>query len=306
MSKESRKKKEKAAISLETKTKAKAKLRAPKRVSNSVRFTKMSGAGNDFVVIDNRRARWQLSPAQIARICHRQEGVGADGLLLAQEGTAGADYTMVYHNADGSLADMCGNGARCFARFVQPLKKSTRERVTFQTGAGLIQAGFQGTDVVINMTPPHSLQRSLTVPTTTGDWIVHSINTGVPHLVCFVNDVTTIDVRSLGAELRYHPLYSPLGTNVNFVQTTGPDSIMVRTYERGVEGETLACGTGVVASAILACVIEGVGKPLKVAVRSGVEMTVDFEHNDDAFTHVTLQGPATITFTGRLALPVPS
>ncbi len=262
----------------------------------------MSGAGNDFVMIDNRKRKLRLSRVQIAKICDRHFGVGADGLLLAKDGPKGVDYTMEYYNADGSLADMCGNGARCFARFVQHFKKSTKRQVTFMTGAGLIEARFSGSEVSINMTAPHSLQTLIKVPTTTGNWTTHSLNTGVPHAVCFVTKVEAIDIKQLGSEIRHHSLFKPKGTNVNFAQVTGPNSITVRTYERGVEGETLACGTGVVACAILAHALEGVAKPVKVTVRSGAVMTVDFNQKGQVYSDPTLKGPASVIFTGEIKL----
>lgn len=267
-----------------------------------IKFTKMTGAGNDFVMIDNTQQKLALSPEQVARLCNRHFGIGADGLLLAEPGINDTDFQMVYYNADGSLADMCGNGARCFARFVQPLKKGIADRVSFQTGAGRIEAQFHGSDVAINMTSPHSCNTHIKLPTQCGDWLVHFINTGVPHVVCFVNNVENIPVATLGAEMRHHAQFGPKGANINFVEKIDLHRIKVRTYERGVEGETLACGTGVVASAVMAHKLFGVTLPVRVAVRSGEMLTVHFEQNGDLFRDVTLQGPATIVFEGEITL----
>jgi diaminopimelate epimerase len=267
-----------------------------------IKFTKMSGAGNDFVMIDNTEQKLVLSSEQIARLCNRHFGIGADGVLFAEPGINDADFQMIYHNADGSLADMCGNGARCFARFVQPLKKGIADRVTFQTGAGRIEAQFHGSDVAINMTAPHSLNTHIKLLTSTGEWLVHFINTGVPHVVCFVNNVENIPVLSLGAEMRHHAEFGPKGANINFVEKISLHRIKIRTYERGVEGETLACGTGVVAAAVMAHKLLGIALPVSVAVRSGEILTAHFEQNGDNFREVILQGPATTVFTGEITL----
>jgi diaminopimelate epimerase len=263
-------------------------------------FTKMSGAGNDFVVIDNRDRAIALTREQIARLCHRNFGVGADGLLLVEPDENGADYRMRYYNADGGEAEMCGNGARCFARFVQPFKGG--DRVTFSTPAGKINAMFQGDDVEINLTEPNDFKPGCLLTVTEGVLEVHSINTGVPHAVVFVKDADKAMVSELGRELRNHVAFEPKGTNVNFVQVTGPQEIRVRTYERGVEAETLACGTGVTAAAIVAHMIKKLPLPLRVKVQGGDTLQVNFQKDGERFTGVTLRGPADRIFTGEIVL----
>lgn len=267
-----------------------------------VRFTKMNGAGNDFVLIDNRQGSIRLRSEDIVRICHRQRGVGADGImLLVPPRTGKADWAWDFFNNDGSTAEMCGNGARCFARYVQR-EAGTNGRFTFETGAGIITASFQGERVTINLTDPKDLRLNEQVKLASGPATIHSLNTGVPHAVMFVPDADQAMVQNLGAEIRYHEHFKPRGTNVNFVQLLGPQSIRVRTYERGVEGETLACGTGVTASALIAARLHGFGSPVQVKVQGGDLLEVSFKTNGDAFKDVHLTGPADFVFDGQIEL----
>lgn len=263
-------------------------------------FTKMNGAGNDFVLADNRDGNIRLSPGQVVRICHRQRGVGADGLFLLVPCKSGkADWAWEFYNSDGSPADMCGNGARCFGRYVQRLTGSTAG-ITFETGAGVIAASFDGARVTVNLTAPHGLRLNEQVALSTGPHAIHSLNTGVPHAVLFVPDADRAMVQQLGNEVRFHQHFAPKGTNVNFVQVLGPDHIRVRTYERGVEGETLACGTGVSASAMIASRVHGFASPVKVQVQGGDTLEVRFKCEGDAFSDVRLTGPAEFVFEGRI------
>src|SRR5262245_38743068 len=214
-------------------------------------FVKMNGAGNDFILIDNRAGKIKLTVEQVVRLCHRQRGIGADGLFLLVPNTSGkADWSWEFYNSDGSTAEMCGNGARCFARFVQAVAGAGKV-TSFETGAGVVRARFNGERVTVNLTEPKDLRLQQIVPVTAGKLAVHSINTGVPHAVIFVPDADQAMVQQLGAEVRFHEFFKPKGTNVNFVQVLGPNHIRVRTYERGVDGETLACGTGVSAAALV-------------------------------------------------------
>ena len=222
-----------------------------------LRFTKMTGAGNDFILLDNRGDDLSLTTAQIARLCDRHRGVGADGILLLEQPGNGADFRMRYYNADGGEAEMCGNGARCFARFADraagPLKQ-----LTFETPAGTIGAQLAGELVTLQMSQPNDLQLELEIAI--GGEKVHAayIDSGVPHIVLPVPNIEEVDVLSLGATLRHHPMFAPRGANANFSEQRGPRTIAIRTYERGVENETLACGTGVVASALIFAANENV------------------------------------------------
>jgi diaminopimelate epimerase len=265
-------------------------------------FTKMNGAGNDFVLVDNRAQKVKLNPDQIVRLCHRQRGVGADGLMLLIPSASGkADWAWDFFNSDGSVAEMCGNGARCFARFVQKLTGSQRD-LTFETGAGIISASFQGERVTVSLTKPKDLRLNDAVALSNGKQILHSLNTGVPHAVMFVPDADQAMVLQLGKEIRRHAHFAPKGTNVNFVQHLDTGGIRVRTYERGVEGETLACGTGVTAAALIAASLHQFQSPVKVQVQGGDTLEVSFQRNNGDFADVRLTGPADFTFEGKIEL----
>lgn len=265
-------------------------------------FTKMNGAGNDFVLVDNRSQEVKLNRDQIVRLCQRQRGIGADGIILLVPSVSGkSDWAWQFYNCDGSEGEMCGNGARCFARFVQKLTGSNRD-FTFETGAGIISASFQGGRVTVSLTSPKDLRLNQQVPLSAGPQAIHSLNTGVPHAVLFVPDADTAMVQSLGPEIRRHAHFAPKGTNVNFVQRLGDGNIRVRTYERGVEGETLACGTGVTASALIAANLHQLTSPVKVQVMGGDTLEVSFKENDGEFADVKLSGPADFVFEGRIEL----
>ncbi|HEV7926340.1 MAG TPA: diaminopimelate epimerase [Verrucomicrobiae bacterium] len=263
-------------------------------------FTKMNGAGNDFVLIDNRSRQTELQPAQIVRLCDRHKGVGADGVILLVPCVSGkADWAWDFYNSDGSSAEMCGNGARCFARFVRRLTGGDGP-ISFETRAGVITALFKDSNVTVNLTPPKDLKLRQQVPLTLGVAKINSLDTGVPHAVLFVPDADKAMVSILGAEIRNHPHFAPKGTNVNFVQVLGQGRIRVRTYERGVEGETLACGTGVTASALITAELRAYPSPVQVQVQSGDTLEISFERSNGQFTQVGLTGPAEFAFEGRI------
>jgi diaminopimelate epimerase len=265
------------------------------------KFTKMNGAGNDFVLLDNLDGRLELGPGQIARLCDRHRGIGADGLLLAEPAANGADFRMRYYNADGGEAEMCGNGARCFARFASRIT-GAEGAISFETPAGVIRAQCVGSGVRLAMSTPRDLALDQRIALASGDTVAHSVNTGVPHAVVFVRDLGQTDVRGLGAALRHHPHFAPRGTNANFVQVIDPRTIAIRTYERGVEEETLACGTGVVAAALILHEKHGAPSPVSVRVRGGDTLVVSFEKEGGAFRNVTLTGPADFVFEGQIGI----
>ena len=265
-------------------------------------FTKMNGAGNDFVLVDDREERLSLTRDQVARLCDRQRGVGADGLMLLVPCHSGrAEWAWRFFNSDGSDAEMCGDGARCFARFIQRTV-GAKSGVTFETVAGVIRAEFDGDRVTVNLTPPEGLRMDENVPLAGGPATVHSLNTGVPHAVVFVSDADQAMVRETGREIRFHQHFAPKGTNVNFVQVLEPGRIRVRTYERGVENETLACGTGVSAAAMIASRVHGFKSPVRVQVQGGDTLEVSFTPVADGFSEVRLNGPADFVFTGKIEL----
>ncbi len=262
-------------------------------------FYKMSGSGNDFILIDNRGKVLDQDPQEFARkICHRQLSVGADGLILLEPSEV-ADFKMRILNADGSEAEMCGNGGRCIARLAHMLG-AAKERMAFETLAGLIRAEVWGARVKLQMVNPHSLRVNLPIRVN-GSWYrVHTINTGVPHAILFVEDLERAPVVELGRKIRSHEAFRPAGTNVDFVQVTGPNRIMIRTYERGVEDETLACGTGATASALIAAALGYVTSPVAVTVRSGELLTVHFEQRDGTFEEVFFEGDVRLIYQGEL------
>jgi diaminopimelate epimerase len=308
---------------------------------STLKFTKMNGAGNDFVMVDNRDLGFQPTQELLAKLCDRHRGVGADGVLLVeppqhtsaatdrqldkeladtfpasdppshtQEPSPTADYRMRYYNADGGEVEMCGNGARCFARFVQKLEtaggQAARKSVSFETIAGVIGAEYEGDLVRLRMSTPHGLALGAQLPIETETLEVQFLNTGVPHAVVYTPKVEAYPVVEHGAALRYHSHFAPAGTNANFAQILGPGNLRLRTYERGVEGETLACGTGVVATALLHSLLTGDPSPISVRVQGGDILRVEFKKHgegaDTQLTEVDLIGPADFVFDGELPL----
>jgi diaminopimelate epimerase len=268
---------------------------------NMLRFTKMDGAGNDFILIDNRAGDIHLDRSQIAHLCDRHRGIGADGILLLENPSNHADFRMRYFNADGGEAEMCGNGARCFARFANKMA-GAEGKISFETPAGVITAELAGDLVTLQMTEPTDLRLSVRLQIGAEKKIVHFINSGVPHVVVPVAQLGNVDVPREGAAIRYHEMFAPKGANVNFIEKRGADKIAVRTYERGVEDETLACGTGVVASALIFAATENVKGPIGVLARGGDELRVGFEKIDKQFRSVTLTGPAEFVFEGTIEI----
>jgi diaminopimelate epimerase len=274
---------------------------AAAKIMIMLRFTKMNGAGNDFVLIDNRAGEIHLERSQIARLCDRHRGIGADGILLLERASNDANFRMRYFNADGGEAEMCGNGARCFARFANKIV-GAQERISFETPAGVISAELVGDLVTLQMTEPTNLRINMNVPMAGQNKTVHFVNSGVPHVVIPVSRIDDIDVRREGSAIRYHKIFSPDGTNVDFIEKRRANNIAVRTYERGVEDETLACGTGVVASALIFAATENVGGPITVITRGGDELQVGFETTGNHFRNVTLTGPAEFVFEGAIEI----
>lgn len=262
-------------------------------------FMKMNGAGNDFVMLDNRRGDLQLAGAQIAQLCDRHRGVGADGVLILESPANGADFRMRYYNADGGEAEMCGNGARCFARFADRVA-GARESVSFETPAGVIAAALQGESVTLQMSEPRDMRLNIDVSAGGQTFRCHYIDSGVPHVVIPVTTIGDVDVRGIGSAVRHHGEFAPRGANVNFLERRGENQIAIRTYERGVEDETLACGTGVVASALVFAATESAASPVRVLVKGGDELQVGFDKDGDRFTNVTLSGPADFVFEGTV------
>lgn len=273
-------------------------------MSSLLEFTKMNGAGNDFVMLDNRMGNLQLSAKQISLLCNRHRGVGADGLIMLEYLDHKIPYRMRYYNADGQEADMCGNGARCFTRFLASLE-SLSGALTFHTHAGMISGTVQDNHhVQILMSPPFDLQLDQVLTLSSGEKLkVHSLNTGVPHAVIITDNISTIPVSSLGRQIRHHTTF-PAGTNVNFIQVNTPNTLSIRTYERGVEDETLACGTGIVAASLIYHFLSKLPSPIFVTTRGHDVLRVDFElaENPLSIDKVSLTGPADFVFKGTISI----
>jgi diaminopimelate epimerase len=272
---------------------------AAEQVSMGIRFTKMSGLGNDFLVVDNRAGVLGEDLAEFAkRHCRRRMNVGADG-VLAIEHDSGADFRMRIINADGSEAEMCGNGARCAARFAR-VRGIAGQSMAFQTMAGLVHATVDDETVTIGMGEVAPVRPPEELDAAGGRWTVNPIEAGVPHAIVFTNNLTELDVDSIGRAIRQHEFFAPRGTNVDFVQVLGPQAIAVRTYERGVEAETLACGTGSIASAVVSHEVKGLAAgPIRVNVPGGL-LTVDFVKQNGRATDVRLSGDAVFVYEGEL------
>jgi len=267
-----------------------------------IAFEKMSGTGNDFIIIDNREGRIPGNEqAQFAaRVCRRKFSAGADGLILI-ENTESADFKWQFYNADGSVAEMCGNGSRCAARFAFRHGIAGRT-MRFETIAGTIEAEVIGNEeeVRILLTPPLDYRFNLEIDLDGESHEMSFVNTGVPHAVIFV-DTSDVPVKKWGRKIRYHEMFQPAGTNANFVRLLGGNSILARTYERGVEDETMACGTGAVASAIMASIHKGLGSPVEVQTSGGDCLTIHFDmQSGPEARKVYLQGPARIIYSGNL------
>lgn len=270
-------------------------------VSRVVRFWKLEGAGNDFLGLDGRAGGFKLKRQQIADLCDRRRGVGADGVLVVEKPKVrGADFRMRYYNSDGGEAEMCGNGARCFALLARAVSGRKGNELRVQTQAGLLTLRTSGREVQVSMTEPTKLRLGRKLVVAGRKLAIDFLNTGVPHAVLFVRSVRSIDVAKQGRAIRYHSAFAPSGTNVNFVEIGRGNRIHVRTYERGVEGETLACGTGVVAASILSNLRRGLRPPIQVATRGGDNVRVGFSMENGHARKVTLQGPARIVYRGVL------
>lgn len=257
----------------------------------TIPFNKYQGTGNDFVIIDNRQLFFPKDDTKlIATLCDRKFGIGADGLILLENHDR-VDFTMVYYNADGKQSSMCGNGGRCivaFAKALQVIQSST----TFMAIDGLHEASITEEGIV------HLKMQDVTTIKTTDAYSF--LDTGSPHHVEFAENLTEFDVKTEGARIRYSDLYGNAGSNINFVSQTAPNVFAVRTYERGVEDETLSCGTGVTAVALA---MHHQGKTTKNHVSLAVEggqLEVCFQKEEDGYTHIFLIGPATHVFEGEI------
>ena len=263
-------------------------------------FMKMSGSGNDFIFIDHRAplvAEDRMK--EFARkICRRRTSVGADGLIFIERSEK-ADFKWRFFNADGSEAEMCGNGGRCASRFAF-LKGISGPRLTFETLAGILSAEVDGKRVKLEMTKPFGLRLDEPLLLEGKEEVVSILNTGVPHAVLFRDDLEDLDIVRMGRAMRYHSHFAPAGTNADFVRVEDRSRLTVRTYERGVEDETLACGTGTVASALIAAFKGFVTSPVAVKTRGEEVLTVHFEIEGKEVTKVFFEGDVHIIYEAEM------
>ncbi len=265
-------------------------------------FWKMHGAANDFIMVDDRNETFPITDQKwIESIASRRTGVGCEGVILIQP-SATSSFRMRFFNPDGSEVEMCGNGARCIARLASDIGVAPSE-MTIETIAGQLKSTVDGSSVILGMTEAidWALKQPIDIEGETYEY--SSVNTGVPHAVFVLENIADIDICKLGAAVRYHDIFAPAGTNANFLELAGENTILLRTYERGVEDETLACGTGMCASALIAAKHGLVNAPVTVIPASGDRLTVDFTLTDAGAADVTLTGPAEYVFQGTLNYP---
>ena len=268
-----------------------------------IHFVKMHGAGNDFVLIDDRQG---LFPShdnlRIAALAERRTGIACEGIILVQKSSV-ADFRMVFFNPDGTEADLCGNGARCVAAFAREIGAVQTASMTFETRAGLVDAEVIDAGLVrVWMPEPknrrYNLQVKVKGSVVAGDFV----DTGVPHFIVPTTSVATVDVAKLGRELRLSDAFAPNGVNVDFVQYKAPNIAIMRTYERGVEAESGACGTGAVAAAVVGVETKGLSLPIRIRCSHGCELTVEGDWRHAKSTGFILTGPVKRVFEGEVDL----
>ena len=263
---------------------------------SKVEFIKMSASGNDFILVDNRAGELYQKHRDIndfvVKICRRHHSVGSDGLILIQE-SRNADFCWRFFNADGSEANMCGNGGRCAARFAF-IKGIAGEKMAFETGAGIIKAEMEGTKVKLQLTTPTDLKLDYSIKLENKEIFINSVNTGVPHAVLLYDDIDHVTVEELGRIIRFHAAFGEKGTNVDFVKVIDKTNLVLRTYERGVEAETYACGTGAVASGVILKEKGLIESPVNILTKGGETLKV---YVDD---EVYLEGDTKIIYVGLL------
>jgi len=266
-----------------------------------IHFVKMQAGGNDFIVLDNRKNIYSGKFPQLAsKLCQRKISIGADGLLILGN-KPGYDFQMRYFNADGSEANFCGNGASCLALFAYQ-KKIAPAKMNFLTKSGIISATVEEGKVKLKMPNPERLNLDFSLDIDGKKYLFSFIDTGVPHTVNFVQEINKINVNNLGKKIRYHNFFQPAGTNVNFAKIKNRSAISIRTYERGVEGETLSCGTGVVASAIIAGLKNLVSPPVEVLTQSGETLKVYYQIKNNQIDEVYLENSPKIVYTGEIEI----
>ncbi len=273
----------------------------------------MNGAGNDFIIIDKSKNKSvSFSQIQIAKMCDRRKAIGADGVILLSSSKS-SDFLMEYFNADGKSGTLCGNGARCAIQYASDTNIVKNGMATFQANNETYSGEVVKNGVVrFNLKPPSRIKLNFKIKAASQLIRSHFADTGSPHVVIEIEEVLALPkdlnsryrniqnfpVLEIGKEIRYNKDFSPNGTNVNFVQIKN-DEILIRTYERGVESETLACGTGSVAAAIIANAYKKISPPIKLKTWGGDELVVDFQRLGDRIDKISLTGPAKTVFSGE-------
>lgn len=272
-----------------------------------VTFTKINGAGNDFIFIDkDSYPSLQISPVLVRKLCHRRFGIGGDGLITIAK-TDGVDFEMTYYNADGSLGSLCGNGARSSILFASLFGKAGADEMKFRVNNEIFSGKIISKDMIkFYLNQPRDLKKNLIVASSLGNINCQFLNTGSPHVIINIKDIpgfnkpiSELDVIAFGKELRYSPLFAPGGANINFIELAD-GKVFIRTYERGVEDETLACGTGSTAAGIIAKIVYNLNPPVALITAGGDSLIVDFNLNGDVFEKLSLTGPSNVSFKGEI------
>ena len=279
-------------------------------------FTKMSGAGNDFIVIDgSKNPGFQLNPEVISKLCDRRNGIGADGVISISD-LENYDFKMDYYNSDGSTKTLCGNGARCAIKFAKSSNRLKNGKASFVANDDIYSGEILDAEIVkFNLNTPKNISSNLRVDAAAQNINYYYADTGSPHVVIkieeilkepsnkdsFYTDLNEVPVVEIGREIRYHKNFLPGGTNVNFIKLSD-NKILIRTYERGVEDETLACGTGAVASAIISSLFINIEPPVTLLTRGGDELIVNFKVERNNIMDLSLSGPAKIIYTGNFLI----
>ncbi|MBU4377255.1 MAG: diaminopimelate epimerase [Candidatus Omnitrophica bacterium] len=271
---------------------------------NTIEFTKLVATGNDFILIDNARKKVESRVGSLSKlaklVCARRHSIGADGLLVL-EGSRRADVAMRIFNPDGSEPEMCGNGSRCLAYYVAH-RGITGNNLSIETQAGVLKAVVRKDMVKVGMTDPEDLRLNIALHSGSETINLAFVNTGVPHAVHIVRSLGAVDVKKIGRQIRYHKIFAPAGTNVDFIKIHGARVISMRTYERGVEDETFACGTGAAASAIIASELKNVRSPVKVRTFGGEALTIYFKKKDSGYKDVFLEGAVKLVFDSTIKI----
>jgi len=265
----------------------------------NIDFTKYVASGNDFIAIDNRSGSISSLIYDLAKdMCARKFSVGADGLLVLEDSSS-ADIKMRIINPDGSEVEMCGNGLRCIALFAKELGVDKDNCLSIETIAGIMKASINDISVKAMLSEPRDAELEFDISLSGENLKSSFINSGVPHVVTLLDNIDDLDIKSLGSAIRYHDKFKPQGANANFIKVLDKNTIKIRTYERGVEDETLACGTGAVASSIVGFLLGVLDSPIKVNTKSGEILTISFTNNNSKISDLSIEGKVQKVYNGR-------